>query len=533
MLPAPSDPRAHATGVRAGVSDRALTAPQGDRTSLRTEESTYVTRFPADDRTAGRPFGDDYARRRMVPRPAAGAGAVAAFAAASPTGRRAEPEDDDGYVRALVADLSPGDADEAVLRRREAVVSRLQDGWAQRSAQELDVVRNRHGADVFPVIGDLLMAPATWEDVRRQAEAAGLERVPLEHPELEGRIVQLRSTDPRRARRLHGLVSALRSRGHAVSMSYVTPLGGRPIMKPNSGVFAPQVATFDEYVAEGEAHGRGVVVAVVDTGIAADRRSDGWLRDVVRVGADDPGTHGDDTNVDPLDAEPHDGYLDVYAGHGTFVAGIVQQVAPGAEIRVLKAVGPGGAGSELDVACALIRAVRDGAHVVNLSLGTQTLFDEPSLPLAVALDVVREIEDERGWASVIVASAGNYGDDTPTWPAAFGRVVAVGGLTRDLRPTTWSSHGSWVDVSAVGEGILSTYVPGRQNPAFAVSAQEFGDDAFAQWVGTSFAAPQVAGAIARTMTELGVDGPAAVHALLAAGKPVAGYGRALQILPGA
>lgn len=504
-----------------------------------------MTRFPADARPAGRPFGDDYARRRMVPRPAAGTGTVpasgaaqgpaaASFAAAAPTGRATDATDEDAaYLRARLADLSPGDADDAVLRRREAMVSRLQDGWARRSRQELDVVRNRHGADVFPVVGDLLMTPATWEDVRDEATAAGLAEVPLEHPELAGRIVHLRSTDPRRARRLHGLVAALRSRGHAVSMSYVTPLGGRPIMKPNSGVFAPQVATFDEYAGAGRAHGHGVVVAVVDTGIAADRRTDGWLRDVVRVAGDDPATHGDDGNVDPLDAEPHDGFLDLYAGHGTFVAGIVQQVAPGAEIRVLKAVGPGGAGSELDVACALIRAVRDGAHVVNLSLGTQTLFDEPSLPLAVALDVVREIEDERGWSSVVVASAGNYGDDTPTWPAAFGRVVAVGGLTRDLRPTTWSSHGSWVDVSAVGEGVLSTYVPGRQNPAFAAAAEEFGVDAFARWVGTSFAAPQVAGAIARTMTELEVDGEQAVHALLAAGKPVAGYGRALHILPGA
>ncbi|QCB92891.1 S8 family peptidase [Cellulomonas shaoxiangyii] len=486
-----------------------------------------MTRFPAAH--PGRPFGDDYSRGRMVPRPAGRARGVAA--ALTGAARAAEP-DDDAYLRGLAPDLSPGAADEAVVRRREAVLSRLQDGWAHRGGQELDVVRNRHGADVFPVVGELLMAPATWEDVQDEARAAGLVRVPLEHPELEGRLVLLRAADARRARRLHGLVSALRSRGHAVSMSYVTPLGGRPIMKPNSGVFGPQVATFDEYVGGGEAHGRGVVVAVVDTGVAAERRSDGWLRDVVRTG-DVAGAHGGASNVDPLDAEPHDGYLDVYAGHGTFVAGIVQQVAPGAEIRVLKAVGPGGAGSELDVACALIRAVRDGAHVVNLSLGTQTLFDEPSLPLAAALEVVREIEDERGWQSVLVASAGNYGDDTPTWPAAFGRVLAVGGLTRELRPTTWSSHGSWVDVSAVGEDVLSTYVPGRQNPDFAASAQEFGDDAFARWVGTSFAAPQVSGAIARTMTELRVGGPEAVHALLAAGKPVAGYGHALQILPGA
>lgn len=480
-----------------------------------------MTRFP--DRRAGRPFGDDYAHRLT------GGPRVAGFAAVSADG----PGPGARYLERLRPELTPqDDADETVLARRDAVLTRLQDGWATRG-EELDVVRNRHGADVFPVVGELLVAPQTWQDVRAEAEAAGLVEVELGHPELEGRVVRLRARDPRRARRLSGLVSSLRARGHAVSMSYVTPLGGRPIMKPTSGVYAPQLASFGAYEESGPRWGEGVVVAVVDTGVTAERRSDGWLAGVTRVEHDDAATHHDEGNVDPLDAEPRDGFLDVYAGHGTFVAGLVAQVAPGAEIRAYKAVGPGGAGSELDVACALVRAVRDGAHVVNLSLGTQTLFDEPSLPLGAALDVVREIEDERGWQSVLVSSAGNYGDDTPTWPAAFGRVVAVGGLTADLRPTTWSSHGSWVDVSTVGECVLSTFVQGRQNPAFSADPQEFGPDAFAHWVGTSFAAPQVSGAIARTMHELGVEGPRAVHALLATGKPVAGFGRALQILPGA
>lgn len=480
-----------------------------------------MTRFP--DRRTGRPFGDEY-DERLTGRTQASA--VAAFATT------AEPRPVDRYLERLRPELSPADGTQDVQARRDAVLSRLQDGWSTRG-EELDVVRNRHGSDVFPVVGELLMAPETWDDIGEEATAAGLVQVDLGHPELDGRLVRLRVADQRRARRLTGLIGALRSRGHAVSPSYVTPLGGRPIMKPTSGAFAPQVATFDEYQQAGAQHGRGVIVAVIDTGVTAEERTDGWLNTVRRVAKDDTSTHGDESNIDPLDAEPHDGYLDVYAGHGTFVAGVVAQVAPGAQIRAYRAVGPGGAGSELDVACALIRAVRDGAHVVNLSLGTQTLFDEPSLPLGAALDVVREIEDDRGWQSVIVSSAGNYGDDAPTWPAAFGRVVAVGGLTADLRPTTWSSSGSWVDVSAVAEGVLSTFVQGRQNPAFSAEPVEFGANAFASWVGTSFASPQVAGAIARTMTELGVDGPRALNALLASGKPVAGFGRALRILPGA
>ncbi|UZN02275.1 S8 family peptidase [Cellulomonas sp. S1-8] len=438
-----------------------------------------------------------------------------------------------GYLRGLGRSLSPDDdADEAVQRRREAVIERLRTGWTRREAPELEVVQNDYGSDVFPVAGEILAATATWDDIQTEEGGAGLEVVPLGHPELEGRVVRLRQAVPGTNEDVRELVRSLQGRGHAVSMSYVTPLGGRPIMKPNSGEFAPQVADFPAYQAAGPRYGEGVVVAVIDTGVTQDPRSDGWLADVPRVAHDDASTAHDDSNIDPLDAEPRDGWLDVYAGHGTFVAGVVARVAPGAEIRVYKAVGPGGAGCELDVASALIRAVRDGAHVVNLSLGTQTLFGEASVPLGVALDVVREIEDERGSVSVIVASAGNYGDAVPTYPAAFGRVVAVGGLTAELRPTTWSSRGPWVDISTVGEDVVSTYVEGRQNPAFG-SGAEFGENPFARWVGTSFAAPQVAGAIARTMTELGVSGPEAVNALLAAGKPVAGFGKALQILPGA
>lgn len=475
-------------------------------------------------RPAGRPFDDDYdarfvGRRRTAP--------AVGLAMTRPTTPAAT------YLRGLRAALSPDDdGDDAARARRAAVVDRLRSGWARRGGPGLEIVENDHGSEVFPVAGEVLVAPATWQEIRAEAEAAGLAEIPLGHPELEGRVVRLRRDADADGPSLRELVRSLRSRGHVASMSYVTPLGGRPIMKPYTGEFAPQVATFPEYASSGPRHGQGVVVAVIDTGITAERRTDGWLADVPRIETDDTATHGDGTNIDPLDADPADGWLDVYAGHGTFVAGIVARVAPGAQVRVYKAVGSGGAGSELDVACALIRAVRDGADVVNLSLGTQTLFDEPSLPLGAALDVVREIEDEQDRTCVVVASAGNYGDDVPTWPAAFGRVVAVGGLTSDLRPTTWSSRGAWVDVSTVGEGVVSTYVQGTQNPAFG-EGRTFGRDAFASWVGTSFAAPQVSGAIARTMTELGVPGPQAVNALLAAGKPVAGFGRALQILPGA
>ena len=75
-------------------------------------------------------------------------------------------------------------------------------------------------------------------------------------------------------------------------------------------------------------------------------------------------------DVDPLDRFPlrrPDGYLDLAAGHGTFVAGIVRQVAPRAEVTVYRAVDSDGVGTEVTVACEMIRAVKEGAQIINLS----------------------------------------------------------------------------------------------------------------------------------------------------------------------
>ncbi len=61
-----------------------------------------------------------------------------------------------------------------------------------------------------------------------------------------------------------------------------------------------------------------------------------------------------------------------------------------------------------------------------------------------------------------------------------------------------------MDCSVVGEGVLSTFVAGDQSPDFTNDPETFPEDAFARWSGTSFAAPQVSGAIARLMHERGL-----------------------------
>lgn len=273
----------------------------------------------------------------------------------------------------------------------------------------------------------------------------------------------------------------------------------------------------------------GPPVAVIDTGIPSldddehpgVRRTDGWLKDVQRT----------DDNRDLLDDFPcgPDGYLDFQAGHGTFVAGIIQRVAPGTDIRVYRAADSDGFATDDEIADAMLQAVAEGARIINLSLGVRTTDDQPPRAMAAA---VADIRRQWGDDVVIVAAAGNFGDHFPCWPAGLDGVEAVAGLTSDLTPARWSSHGNHVRFSAVAEGIRSTFVTGREAPVFDREPEEFPQDAWALWSGTSFAAPQIAGAVVRICQEVGISPRQAVDKLHERGKPISCYGRGMQILEG-
>ena len=283
--------------------------------------------------------------------------------------------------------------------------------------------------------------------------------------------------------------------------------------------------------ASGQSPEGRIVVAVIDTGIAEKLRGDGWLNEVERR-AD---------NIDPLDAfggnpSGPNGLLDFAAAHGHFAAGIVRQVDPEAEIRSYLALDSDGFGSEVSVACAMIRAAKEGAHVVNMSLGMGTIDNEPCLAFETALDLIDEMFEGRE-PPVFVASAGNYGDERLVWPAASPRVISVAALAKhpkngsQFEPAEWSSRGEWVSCSTIGEGILSTYVEGLEDPVFEDN-DEYPPDAWAVWSGTSFAAPQIAGAISRKCRELNLPPRAAADELISSGIPIPDFGQGLQILPG-
>jgi hypothetical protein len=269
-----------------------------------------------------------------------------------------------------------------------------------------------------------------------------------------------------------------------------------------------------------------VRVAVIDTGIDPITRGDGFLVTVPR------GPDRDD-RLDVLPAPDGDGMLDLCAGHGSFAAGIVQRVCPDCEIVVYRFTRTDGLGTEADVADMLLRAVDDAEQagtqlIINASLGTPAVDGAPPLALGSAIERINRLHPK----VLIVASAGNLGTDDMMYPAAFDRVVAVGALDDSMRPARFSNHGPWVDCSAVGVGVTSTFVRGME-PSTNGQPVEFGLDSWGIWSGTSFSAPQIAGAVARRCLEDStIDPQRAIDDLFAGQAVLDGYGHVFRLLSG-
>lgn len=181
-----------------------------------------------------------------------------------------------------------------------------------------------------------------------------------------------------------------------------------------------------------------------------------------------------------LDADDESGQ-DRMAGHGTFVAGVVLQQAPGVAIRSRSVLSSLGFTDDIKVASGL-RALRRGGHadVVLLTAGCYT--PEDVCPAVLRAELAHHHE------SVVVAAAGNHGRSRPFWPAALPTVLGVAATDSAGKPAEFSNVGPWVDTAASGVDVVSSHVRlGR------AGSRDYG---LARWSGTSFAAPVVAAAAA-------------------------------------
>ncbi|MEV6311393.1 type VII secretion-associated serine protease mycosin [Streptomyces sp. NPDC051840] len=252
------------------------------------------------------------------------------------------------------------------------------------------------------------------------------------------------------------------------------PYAGRP--------WALQRVLMDELW--GQSTGKGVRVAVIDTGVDVKNPQ---LAKAVDTGSGSnllPKNLKDD-NGSPIERGKENGTTDV-VGHGTKVAGIIAAreakgtgftgLAPDATIIPIQQNDAEGHGTAETLAAAIGHAVREGADVINISQDTANAVEPaPALKQAVDAALAEEV--------VVVASAGNDGLDgtlKETYPASFPGVLAVAASDRNNERAAFSQSGEFVGVAAPGVDMIST-VPGGGHCS---------DN------GTSFSAPYVSGVAA-------------------------------------
>jgi hypothetical protein len=303
----------------------------------------------------------------------------------------------------------------------------------------------------------------------------------------------------------HSVMSGAPMYGHAAlygSPMYGSPMYGHPMYGHPMYGHAPLTSTARPAPADAPV---GVLarevetprdasdptIIVLDTGLAESPFTPAALDGSTSIRMATP-TDGDrpDENDDHL--------LDPAAGHGTFIAGVVDQIAPGCGITLHRVLSTFGDGDEAGIVHCLNDLPIDDHDptrtIVNLSLGGYVL----ERPYALA-HAIRHLQAK---GVVVVSSAGNDATCQPTYPAALPGVVSVGAIGPG-GPAPFTNYGPWVRACAPGVDILSCFFRDFNGPD-PVGPDGSDPDRFegwALWSGTSFSAPVVVGALARVMRE--------------------------------
>lgn len=268
--------------------------------------------------------------------------------------------------------------------------------------------------------------------------------------------------------------------------------------------------------------GEGVVVAVLDTGVAYedyDADNDGSL-DYKLLDDLEETTFVEGWDFVNLDSHPNDDHW-----HGTHVTGTIAQstnnsfgaagVAFGASIMPIKVLNASGSGSASQLVNGILYAANHGAKVINMSLAFPWYY---AILFPNQLESVHSaIQYAYNQGVTIVAAAGNDGANSVAYPAAFEECIAVGATQYNEMLAPYSNWGVELDLTAPGgnldlnqngdtlkDGVLQRTIDPWNGPLyFSTILAE----------GTSMASPHVAG-VAALVIALGVTGPDNVRQVL-------------------
>ena len=254
--------------------------------------------------------------------------------------------------------------------------------------------------------------------------------------------------------------------------------------------------------------GKGVIVAVLDTGVAYEDHGSKFklLPDLDGV-----------EFVKPYDFVANSKHANDDHGHGSHVTGTIAQVtnnsigvagvAPKVRIMPLKVLSANGSGSVAGIADAIRYAADNGAKVINMSLGG-------AFPSSVLKKAVKYAHDK---GVTVICAAGNESRGKVAYPAAYPGAVAISATREDEATTFYSNWGKEIDLAAPG-GDTRDKNGGRNNPDGGVLQNTIvigkpQENGYFAYMGTSMAAPHAA-AVAALVVGEGITNPKRVEQVM-------------------
>ncbi len=187
--------------------------------------------------------------------------------------------------------------------------------------------------------------------------------------------------------------------------------------------------------AQKESTGQGVIVAVLDTGLATDHP---MLDSSIDDGYDFVG----------MDSNFYDSGSGSYMGHGTHVSGIIITEAPRAQVMPVRVLNSDGFGTYEDVAAGIHYAVDHGAKIINMSMSAPLLT--PSLSEAL------NYASSHG-VIIVAASGTGAGPNYPSADTSDSLLLGVGSTDQNNNITSFSGQPGDTKVFAPGVDIYSAY----------------------------------------------------------------------------